>query len=391
VNPKPQPKPLSGIRVIDFTSLVAGPWCTRLLADCGAEVIKVEAKGDGDLLRLSPPVEGGISRVYAHFNCGKRAITLDLKSTAGLGVARRLVEAADVVVENYRPGVMARLGLDYEAVRAANPKIVYCSVSGFGQSGPRAGQAAYAPVVHALSGFDHVFMRAQGADAPPVSGIMIADVLAGAYAFGAVQTALVGRERHGLGCHIDTTLMESMMSLVAIQYQEAQSPTPIGSRRFRPVLARDGFVVVPLVSLKTYLALFTVIDRPDWQDEFSTMKAVMRHTAEIDAAVAAWAEFRSVEDIVQAMAGAGVPCSPYRSPADMLTDGPLMERGAFAAIAGAGGDYTVLNPPFRFAGLDCVAVPQVSGPGENTADVLRSVLGMNDEERETAGREGAFG
>src|SRR5262249_34544174 len=143
-------RPLAGIRVIDFSALVAGPWCGRLLADCGAEVIKVEAAGDGDVLRHSAPIPGGISRTFAHFNCGKKCVALDLKTPAGAGLARRLAERADVLIENFRPGVMVRLGLGAETLRAANPRLVYCSVSGFGQSGgPRSQQAAYAPIVHA--------------------------------------------------------------------------------------------------------------------------------------------------------------------------------------------------------------------------------------------------
>ena len=283
----PNLRPLDGIRVVDFTSLVAGPWCTRLMADCGAEVIKVEAVGDGDILRHAPPLADGMSRVFAQFNCGKKSISLNLKSPSGLALARRLVEKADVVIENYRPGVMARLGLDYASVVAANTTLIYCSISGFGQSGPRAKQAAYAPVVHALSGFDHVFMQGQGgAGAPPVSGIMIADVAAAVYAFGAIQTALVHRERHGIGSYIDATLIESMMSLIGIQFQETQSDEAVASRRFAPVRVRDGHVIIPLVSVPNYLALFELIGRPEWKDEFGSLKGVARNRHTIEAELA---------------------------------------------------------------------------------------------------------
>jgi len=211
------PRPLTGLRVIDFSTLVAGPWCSRLLADCGAEVIKVEAAGEGDVLRHSSPIPGGISRTFAHFNCGKKCVALDLKTPAGLDLGRRLIERADVLIENFRPGVMSRLGLDAGSLRARNPRLVYCSVSGFGQSGPMSQQAAYAPIVHALSGFDRAFMTANGSsEAPPASAIMIADVVAAVYAFGAIQTALLQRERTGVGAAIDTTLLEAMLSLVAI-------------------------------------------------------------------------------------------------------------------------------------------------------------------------------
>jgi CoA:oxalate CoA-transferase len=384
-------RPLAGVVVADFTSLVAGPWCTRLLADCGAEVIKIEAAGDGDILRLSPPIEGGISRVWAHFNCGKRSIALDLKSAEGLDLARRIVAKADVLVENYRPGVMARLGLDYPTVAQANPGIVYCSVSGFGQTGERAGQAAYAPVVHALSGFDHVMMRAQGADAPLISGIMIADVVAGAYAFGAVQTAIVHRERHGLGSQIDASLMESMMSLVAIQYQEAQSPTPLNSRRFKPIRALDGWIVAPLVSVKNFHALYAVIGRPDWREAYGAMREIMKNTPQIETALAEWAGTRTTAEVEAALTGAGIPCSLYRAPGDMLADEGLRRRGSFARISDPGGAYVVQNAPFQFASGQIAANPQVSGPGDDTEGVLAGLLGLDVEAIAAARRAGAFG
>src|SRR5258705_3298691 len=121
-------RPLSGIRVIDLSTLVAGPWCSRLLADCGAEVIKIEAPGEGDVLRHSSPIPGGISRTFAHFNCGKKCVALDLKTPAGLEVARSLIERADVLIENFRPGVIARLGLAADRLRARKPRLVNCSV-----------------------------------------------------------------------------------------------------------------------------------------------------------------------------------------------------------------------------------------------------------------------
>ena len=365
----PSPRPLEGLLVVDFTSMVAGPWATRLLADCGAEVIKIEAVGDGDLMRFSQPVNDGMSRVYAHFNCGKDSITLDLKSAAGLATARELVRRADVVVENFRPGVMTRLGLGYETARQDNPRLVYCSISGFGQSGPKAGLAAYAPVVHAHSGYEHVMALAQGGDGAPLNcGVMVADVLAATYAFGAIQTALVHRERHGVGSHVDVTLIESMMSLVAIQCQEAQAPEPPPSRVFKPLKTADGHVMVPLVSPKIYLNVYPVIGRSEWLSDpnFNTLPAILERTDEIDAAVAAWAATRSTAECEAALQAVGVPCSAYYAPADLLADPHMIERGAFTELHDAAGSFTVLNAPFRISGTDCGARPRVSRPGEDT-------------------------
>jgi crotonobetainyl-CoA:carnitine CoA-transferase CaiB-like acyl-CoA transferase len=376
-------RPLDGIRVIDFTSLVAGPWCTRLLADCGAEVIKIESAGEGDVVRHSSPVPGGVSRVFAHFNCGKKCIALDLKTAAGVSLARRLIERADVVVENFRPGVMRRLGLDYERVSASHPRLVYCSVSGFGQSGPMSQQAAYAPLLHALSGFDVAFMRLQeNAGAPPASGIMIADVVAAAYAFGAIQTALLRREREGVGTHIDATLIESMMSLVAIQIQEAQTPGPVTPKVFRPTATSNGHVIIPLVSVRNYLALYPVIGRPEWCSDpaYASLKGILERTAEIERRIAQWAAPLPCEEVVRRMLAAGIPCSGYRDPATALQDEHLRARGSFAALSDGAGNFVVLNPPFRLAGSVCVANPGVGALGEHTREVLQSVLGLRDEE-----------
>lgn len=381
--------PLEGIRVVDFSSIVAGPWCTRLLADCGAEVIKIEAAGEGDLLRHTQPVKGGVSLVYAQYNCGKKSVVLDLKSPAGLEIARALIAKADILVENFRPGVMARLGLDYASVSGANPALIYCSISGFGQTGPSAGLPAYAPVVQAASGFEHVMMTAQSAEAPLNSGVMIADVVAAAYAFGAIQTALIHRMRTNKGAHIDATLLESIMSLIAIQYQEAQSEKPIASARFYPLRTKDGFVMAPLVSARNYLALYPLIGRPEWSKTRACLADILAAKREIEDAFAAWAKDRTVSEVIEKLSGAGIPCSPYAAPADMLGDAHLKARGAFADLNG--GQGAVLNPPFRLNVANCAANGRVAAMGEDTAAVLRSLLNMNENALESARRAGAFG
>lgn len=366
-------RPLEGLLVIDFTSMVAGPWCTRLLADCGARVIKIEAEGDGDIMRHLAPVVDGMSRVYAHYNCGKESVTLNLKKEQGIEDARKLIERADVVVENYRPGVMKRFGLDYETVRTTNPQIVYCSISGFGQTGELAGKAAYAPLVHAYSGLDHVFATAQAGDGAPLNcGVMIADVVAAAYAFGAIQTALLHRERNGAGSHVDVSLMESAMSLVAQQYQEAQSEKPIRSMVFEPIRTRDAHVMIALVSVKTFLGVYPIVGRPEWASDaaYNSLSGVMCNRQSIMAELSRWAAGRSTEDCEQLMLEADVPCSVYRSPAEQLDNHLLHTRGSFGALRDADGSFTVLNPPFRLSGSDCTARPFVARPGEHTEAVL---------------------
>jgi CoA:oxalate CoA-transferase len=386
-------RPLEGIRVIDFTTLVAGPWCTRLLADCGAEVIKIETVGDGDVMRYAQPAVNGVSRSYAHFNCGKRSISIDLKSPAGLDVARRLIERADVVIENFRPGVMRRLSLDYDNVKKIHPKLVYCSVSGFGQTGAMAGQAAYAPIVHALSSLDHAFMTAQGdGGVPPASSVMMADVVAAVYAFGAIQTALMHRERNGVGTHIDATLIEATMSLVAFQFLLAQTPEAKPLTVFRPIRTRDGYVVSPLVTARNYATMYEVMGRTDWlgDSNYTTLPGIQEHRSEIEAAVAQWACERTTAEIEQTLVAAGIACAPYRSAGETLHDAHLRDRGSFAAMDDGSG-YFVLNPPFKLSDTDCTARPWVAERGEHTRDIARTVLALNDGEIDRLYEEHAFG
>lgn len=188
-SPSKRPGPLEAIRVLDFTNMLAGPYCTRLLADLGAEVIKVEPPG-GDHNRNRRPVRNGHSSFFGHLNSGKKSIVLNLKSTAGRDAALALARMSDVVVENWRPGVADRLGVGYDAVRSVKADIVYCSISGFGQKGPFSQRPAYAPVVHAASGLDLAQLQHDGGDKPAKSAMFTADILGGMSAFAAIQSAL---------------------------------------------------------------------------------------------------------------------------------------------------------------------------------------------------------
>ena len=368
------PRPLEGLFVADFTSMVAGPWCTRMLADCGAQVVKIEAVGDGDIMRFTAPVVDGQSRAFALYNCGKESVSLDLKSDDGRRSALALIARADIVVENYRPGVMKRLGLDYATVSADHPKLIYCSISGFGQTGALAGRPAYAPLVHAYSGFDSVFASVQGGDEkPPVCGVMIADVLAASYAFGAIQTALLHRDRNGLGSHVDVSLMESAMTLVALQFQAAQSAKPPKPFVFEPIQTSDGYIMVALVSVKTYLCAYPVIGRPEWLSDpgYNCLAGTMKNRRHIMTTLAEWASGRTAAECECMMSEAGVPCSIYCSPRDQLRNPDLIDRGVFQSLKDGDGVFSVLNPPFRFSSTECSARPVVARQGEHTCEYDR--------------------
>jgi CoA:oxalate CoA-transferase len=215
-------KSFQGLRVLDFSTTIAGPHCTRMLADMGAEVVKIEP-ADGETMRSRPPLRNNFSSVFGQLNVGKKSLVLDLKSPQAIEVIRRLVTSADILVENFRPGVMRRLKLDYSSLQRLNPGLIYCSISGYGQSGPSAELAAYAPVIHAASGYDMAHLSYQpGRSRPDYRGIYHADVITGVYAFGAISAALYQRRDSQQGQHIDVSMLESMLSLTLNEVQWSQ-------------------------------------------------------------------------------------------------------------------------------------------------------------------------
>jgi crotonobetainyl-CoA:carnitine CoA-transferase CaiB-like acyl-CoA transferase len=370
-------KPLAGIRVVDFTSMIAGPYCTRLLADCGAEVLKIE-EPHGDHMRTRPPLRHGHSAYFGHLNAGKKSVVLDLKSKEGRCAAQGLVANSDIVVENFRPGVMKRLGLDYAMLSAAKPDLVYCSISGFGQIGPRAGQPAYAPVVHAASGFDHTQFTYQDDQAKPAkTGIFVADVLAAVYAFGAIQTALVGRLRHGGGQFIDVALMDSMINLLVFECQEAQFPEKTRRPLYVPMRARDGFVIVAPVNQRNFEQLADAVGRPDWKSDprFATVAARTANWDALMAAVEDWTAARTARDCEDRLMTAGVPCSRYLTVAEAMADPQLAARGSLARVTDGAGAFRVPNPPFQFADSSVGVGPSVPALGADTEEELKKISG----------------
>jgi len=370
-------RPLDGVRVLDFTTMVSGPYCTRLLADVGATVIKLEATG-GDLLRGAVPHSASGSRYFAAFNAGKQSVVVDLKSSDGVALARELAAKSDVVVENFRPGVMDKLGLGYDALAAANPPLVYCSISGFGQTGPMKDWPAYAPIAHALSGFDHVFAQAQENDgAPPIAAIQIADVLTGAFAFGAVQSALIARYRTGRGDYVDATLLEAALALVTGDLQMPQIETNARITTFKAVRARDGYVMPVILTDKAFAALCDVIDPALRDDPRFTARERAKHFPELRAAIERWTSRHAARQCQDTLMAAGVPCARYATLEDVIDDPQLQELRAFASLDDAGGRFVVNNAPFRFRGVDTRIRCGAPALGEHTNRVLTTLLGID--------------
>jgi crotonobetainyl-CoA:carnitine CoA-transferase CaiB-like acyl-CoA transferase len=378
-----------GLRVIDFSTTIAGPHCTRMLADMGAEVIKIES-AEGETMRTRPPVRNGCSTAFGQLNVGKKSLVLDLKSPDAIEILRRLVASADILVENFRPGVMRRLKLDYGSLRELNPKLIYCSISGYGQTGPSAELPAYAPVIHAASGYEMAHLAYQpGRSRPDYCGIYHADVLTGVYAFGAISAALHQRHSSQEGQHIDVSMLESMLSLTLnelqwSQFEVKQIPRPL----FGPLETSDGYVMLAVASEKTFQSLIKVIGHPEWIDDsrFAKYSDRRENWADLMDGVERWSRPLTTGKCVEALNDSGVPCSAYRTVAEAMNDPQIAHRGALSEVKDDGGTFKVLNLPFRMSGAHVSAGKRMATLGEHTVALLHEAGLSLDEIAAFAGK-----
>jgi len=372
----------AGLRVLDFSTTIAGPHCSRMLADMGAEVIKIETE-DGETMRTRPPVRDNCSTVFGQLNVGKNSLVLDLKSPKGLEAVRRLVATADVLVENFRPGVMRRLKLDHASLHAINPKLIYCSISGYGQTGPSAELPAYAPVIHAASGYEMAHLAYQpGRTRPDYCGIYHADVLTGVYAFGAISAALYQRNATGQGQHIDVSMLESMLSLTLNELQWSQFEVkPTQRPMFGPIETSDGYVMMAIASEKTFQSLMQVIGHPEWVSDprFARYADRRENWVSLIDGAEAWSRTVTTAQCLAALNTHGVPSSAYRTVAEALADPQLAHRGALVEVEDGGGTFNVLNLPFRMSGARVSAAKRMSTLGEHTRAYLKET-GLSEDE-----------
>jgi CoA:oxalate CoA-transferase len=385
--------PLAGVRVLDFSIMVAGPYCARLLADVGAEVIKIEPP-EGDDMRLRTPLREGHSTYFGQLNAGKRSLALDLKNPEAIELVRRLVAETDIIVENFRPGVMDRLGLGYEALRAINPRLIYCSISGYGQSGPAAGRAAYAMIVHAESGFDYSLMRYGGdRDRPAAGAIFVADILGGIFGYSAIQTALVQRTRTGKGQRVDVALMDCMLNLLVYELQEAQFPIHSPRPTYGPVRTRDGDILIAPVTPRNFAALCEVTGQEELANDprFTTIPARGANWTAMMQVVEQWTERHTVAECIAALDRAGVPCAEYRAPGAALTDDHLRQRGVFGTVADGAGEFVGVNAPWKMSEADTPIGRHVPGIGAQQDDVLSRLLGLSPDAIAALAAAGTFG
>jgi crotonobetainyl-CoA:carnitine CoA-transferase CaiB-like acyl-CoA transferase len=375
-------KSFHGLRVLDFSTTIAGPHCARMLADMGAEVIKIE-QAEGETMRSRPPLRNGCSTTFGQLNVGKKSLVLDLKSPDAIEMIRRLVAGTDILLENFRPGVMRRLKLDYGSLRELNPKLIYCSISGYGQTGPSAELAAYAPVIHAASGYEMAHLAYQpGRSRPDYCGIYHADVLTGVYAFGAISAALYQRHGTQRGQHIDVSMLESMLSLTLNELQWSQFPVKQTQRpMFGPVETADGYVMLAIASEKTFQGLIAVIGHPEWiaDPRFASYADRRDNWGHLMDGVETWSRTLATEKCLAGLNSAGVPSSAYRTVTEALNDPQIAHRGALSEVEDDGGTFKVLNLPFRMSGALVSAGKRMATLGEHTVALMKEA-GLSEQD-----------
>ncbi|GKQ49407.1 CaiB/BaiF CoA-transferase family protein [Bradyrhizobium sp. Ce-3] len=385
--------PLAGVRVLDFSIMVAGPYCARLLADVGAEVIKIEPP-EGDDMRLRTPLRDGHSTYFGQLNAGKRSLALDLKNADAIKLVHRMVAEADIIVENFRPGVMDRLGLGYDALREINPRLIYCSISGYGQTGPAAERAAYAMIVHAESGFDQSLACYAGDRERPAAGaIFVADILGGIFGYSAIQTAMVQRERTGKGQRVDVALMDCMLNLLVYELQEAQFPISAPRPTYGPVRTRDGDILIAPVTPRNFAALCEVTGQQELVSDprFSSIPARGANWTAMMQVIEKWTERHTAAECISALDRAGVPCAEYRAPGAALTDPHLRQRGVFGTVSDGAGDFVGVSAPWQMSGADTPIGRHVPGVGAQRDDVLSRILGLSPDAIAALAAAGTFG
>ncbi len=366
-------RPLDGLRILDFSTTIAGPHCSRLLADMGADVVKVESP-EGDLMRSRPVQRDGFSTMFGQLNAGKKSIVLDLKKPEAVAAIKKLAATVDILVENYRPGVMKRLGLDYSELSKVNPRLIYCAISGYGQTGPGAGRPAYAPVIHASTGYDmaHLFYQ-QGRQRPDNCGIFVADYASGAYAMGAILAAVHQRHATGKGQMVDVSMFETLVGMLLGEVNRAQFDFEMPSRpMYGPIEASDGYVMLATASEKTFQDMATAAGRRDWLTDprFEKYQDRRMNWGLLVDELEEWSKTRSVKEVVAALEKQGVPCSPYVTVTEALQDPQVEHRGSLCTIEDGGGSYKSPAPPFRFSGSPLQSGPRVAALGEDTRAVL---------------------
>jgi len=372
--------PLAGIRVIDFTRVLAGPFATQLLSDLGAEIIKLEPPGLGDETRGFPPHQGGESHYYIAINRGKRSIVVDLRQPEGQEIARALIADADVVVENYRPGVMDKFGLGYEALSAINQRLIYCAISGFGLTGPLRDKPSFDIVTQALSGA----MSVNGAigQQPVKLGLPMGDLCGGIFGAIGILSALVERSTTGRGRLIDISLIDGLMGLLGylpqLAFMNGVDPVPVGSSHpnivpYNSYSAKDGSVLIACLTPAFFSKLCEALDLEAFgrRPEFATLELRRTHRDEIDQAISDVVARHTLAEIMEKLERYDVPHAPILSVSEALTQPHAEARGMIEVVNHPrAGPLRLVGRPIKFPGASQPPLKAPAMLGEHSRDIL---------------------
>ncbi|WP_028206492.1 CaiB/BaiF CoA transferase family protein [Paraburkholderia nodosa] len=391
---------LEGLRVLDLSRVLAGPWASQLLADLGADVVKIERPRTGDDTRAwGPPwlsdADGdatGESAYYLCANRNKRSVTVDMSHPDGQTVIRRLATEADVLIENFKVGGLAQYGLDYEALKEVNPRLIYCSITGFGQDGPYASRAGYDFLIQGMGGLMSLTGRAPGTEGagPIKAGVALTDVMTGLYATVGVLAALARRERTGLGQRVDLALLDVQIASLANQASNylvgGKVPQRLGNAHpnivpYQEFPTADGHMIIAVGNDGQFRHCCEVLGRPEWGSDarFLTNPQRVKHRAELVAMMEASTRERTTREWVEAMEAAGVPCGPINNLAEVFADPHVQERNVRVEMRHSlGGNVAMVANPVRFSESPVQYRNAPPTLGEHTDDVLLDWLRMDD-------------
>jgi len=377
-------RPLDDLLIVDLSRILSGPVCTMLLADMGAQVIKIEPPPLGDDSRQwGPPFIGGISTYFLSINRNKKSLGLNLKAEDGRRILWKLIEKADVLIENFRPGVLDKLGFGYEAVRKVNPRTVYCSISGFGHTGPYRDRPAYDVIAQGESGM----MDLTGyADGPPANlGASLADIVAGLYACNGICLALLARHKTGQGQHVDVSLLDGMVSTLTyhalIYLTTGRSPKRAGTRHpsivpYESFEAKDGFVNIAVTNQKQWENFCQVFGFPEIATDprFEAMKARLANYSELRPMIERVVSKMTRAEVMDAMSNVGIPAGPINTVGEILEDPHIRARHMVEELMHPEyGPLRVLGIPFKLSETPGVVENAPPKFGEHNREVLRGL------------------
>jgi crotonobetainyl-CoA:carnitine CoA-transferase CaiB-like acyl-CoA transferase len=382
--------PLDGFRVLDLTRFLSGPYCTMVLAELGADVVKVEQPHTGDDSRRLAPKVNGESYPFAMPNRSKRSISLDLKTDRGRELFLRLARDADLVIENFRPGVVRRLGIDYEAVRAVRPDVLYCSISGFGQTGPYRDRPGFDIMAQGATGL--MRMTGEPGGRPAKVGIAVNDIAAGATAIYSILAAYIQRSQTGRGQYMDISLVDAGLAWTVWEagayFGSGEVPQATGTRHrrstpYQAYRTADGYVTIGANNDRLWARLVTdVLDRPGWLTDprFSTLQDRMDHIDELEVEIERLTTTRGTDEWIKRLDRAGVPGGPVLTYDEALRDHHVVAREMVVEtehpLMGA---VRTIAPPTKFSDLDYRVRAPAPWLGQHTAQLLREA-GVDDEE-----------